>query len=65
VWCIELTVNPCLTCRLSLSRFSSVQDLIKEKEFKTFVQLKPFEQFEEALKAARQGYKDGKVVLTY
>lgn len=45
--------------------FSSVQDLIKEKEFKTFVQLKPFEQFEEALKAARQGYKDGKVVLTY
>jgi trans-2-enoyl-CoA reductase len=44
---------------------NELMNLIKEKEFKTFVQLKPFEQFEEALTIARQGFKDGKVVLTY
>jgi len=39
--------------------------LIRDKEFKTFVQLKPFEEFEQALAVARQGFKEGKVVLTY
>jgi len=29
------------------------------------VQLKPFEEFEQALAVARQGFKEGKVVLTY
>jgi len=42
-----------------------LMDLIREKEFKTFVQLKPFEEFTEALAMARAGFKEGKVVLTY
>jgi hypothetical protein len=29
------------------------------------VQLKPFEEFTEALAMARAGFKEGKVVLTY
>jgi len=41
------------------------QDLIRDKEFRTLVQLKQFEQFDEALTVARQGFKDGKVLLTF
>lgn len=40
------------------------QTLIKEKEFRTFVQLRPFEDFHKALDEARAGFKEGKVVLT-
>lgn len=42
-----------------------IMELVKSGEYKTFVQLKPFDQFEAALNEARQGFKDSKVVLTF
>lgn len=50
--------------RSCCSSSSLCQELIREKEFRTFVQLKPFSEFQAALEEARQGYKQSKVVLT-
>jgi trans-2-enoyl-CoA reductase len=44
---------------------SNLLNIIREGEFKTFVTLKPFAQFEAAMAEARQGFKEGKIVLTY
>lgn len=42
-----------------------LMNLIREKEFKTIAQLVPFQDFEQALALAKQGFKDKKIVLRY
>jgi trans-2-enoyl-CoA reductase len=38
--------------------------MMRAKEFTTYVQRRSFDEFETAIKEARQGYKEGKVLLT-